>query len=105
MIKMEDIEKFGQAIGREFSPERVVLFGSHAYGTPGEDSDVDLLVVMDHDGQSVEQSVAMRMRLRPPFPVDLLVRSPGRVRERLEMGDPFIREILDNGRVLYEAAH
>ena len=45
----------------------------------------------------------MRLRLRPAFPVDLIVRTPQTVRQRLEMGDDFIREILDEGIVLYEA--
>ena len=47
--------------------------------------------------------VAIRMRLRPRFPVDLLVRTPERVRERIRMGDTFMREIVTRGRVLYEA--
>jgi hypothetical protein len=51
----------------------------------------------------VDKSVEIRMKLRPPFSVDLLVRSPEKVRERIEMGDPFLREILERGKVLYEA--
>ena len=43
------------------------------------------------------------MKLRPGFPVDLLVRTPDKVRERIEMGDTFMREILEQGKVLYEA--
>ncbi len=47
----------------------------------------------------------MRMKLRPSFPLDLLVRTPSKIRERLAMGDDFIKEILEKGKVLYEAAH
>ena len=103
MATMAEIEKFGQDIGREFHPHRAVLFGSYAYGTPNKDSDVDILVVMPVEGRSVNQSVAISMRLRPPFPMDLLVRTPGKVRERLDMGDCFMEEILEKGKVLYEA--
>ena len=90
-------------MGREFHAQRVVLFGSYANGHPGEDSDVDLLVVMPFEGRSVHQSVAMRMKLRPGFPVDLLVRRPEQVQERLVMGDDFMRSIMEEGQVLYEA--
>ena len=55
------------------------------------------------EGRSVEQSVEMRLRLHPAFPVDLIVRTPETVRQRLEMGDTFMRDILRDGKVLYEA--
>ncbi len=45
------------------------------------------------------------MKLRPRFPMDLLVRTPEKVRERIEMGDTFMREILEQGKILYEADH
>ena len=103
MVTMSQIEELGRRIGCEFRSERVVLFGSYARGLGTEDSDVDLLVILPFDGKSVNQSVEMRMRLRPTFPVDLIVRTPEKVRERLEMGDDFMREILEEGIVLYEA--
>ena len=102
MATMQQIRTFGLRIGREFRPEKVVLFGSHAWGKPSPDSDVDLLVVLPFQGKAVRKSVEIRLRLRPPFPVDLLVRTPEKVRERLATGDTFIREILEEGKVLYE---
>ncbi len=103
MVTINQIEELGRRIGREFHAHRVVLFGSHAHGVPTEDSDVDLLVILPFEGRSVNQSVEIRMRLRPAFPVDLIVRTPEKVRERVEMGDDFTREILEEGKVLYEA--
>ncbi len=103
MVTMNQIEDLGRRIGREFRADRVVLFGSYARGVPTDDSDVDLLVVLPFEGKSVHQSVEMRMRLRPAFAVDLIVRTPEKVRERLEMGDDFMREVLEEGKVLYEA--
>jgi len=105
MVTMQQIEQFGRDIGREFQPERVLLFGSYARGTATRDSDVDLLVILPFEGKPVEKSVEIRLRLRPGFPVDLLVRTPERVRERLAMGDDFMRELLEEGKVLYEAHH
>ena len=103
MVTMNEIKALGREIGREFHAHKVVLFGSHARGLAVEDSDVDLLVILPFSGESVRQSVAMRMKLRPAFPVDLIVRTPDKVRERIGMGDDFMREILEKGKVLYEA--
>ncbi len=103
MVAMASIEEFGRRIGREFGAERVILFGSHAHGAVSEDSDVDLLVIGPFERRSVDRSVEIRMRLRPRFPVDLLVRTAEKVRERIQMGDDFMREIVEEGKVLYEA--
>ncbi len=103
MVAMNRIEEFGRRIGREFGAEKVILFGSYARGTPAPDSDVDLLVIGPFTGRSVDTSVAIQMKLRPGFPVDLLVRTPEKIRERIELGDTFMQEVLSQGRVLYEA--
>ena len=103
MVAMNRIEEFGRRIGHEFGAERVILFGSYAQGAVTDDSDVDLLVIVPFEGRNVDKSVEIRMKLRPRFPVDLLVRTPEKVRQRIEMGDGFMREILQEGKVLYEA--
>ena len=84
-------------------PERVILFGSYAGGTPTEDSDVDLLVVVETTAPPVERFAAASQALWPrPFPIDLLVLTPAEARRALTTGDPFITDILRRGRVLYE---
>jgi predicted nucleotidyltransferase len=103
MVAMNEIERFGRLIGEKFGAQKVVLFGSYAVGPVSEDSDVDLLVVCPCEGRSVDKSVEIRLQLRPRFPVDLLVRTPEKIRQRIEMGDDFIKEILEEGKVLYEA--
>ncbi|MCX7047285.1 MAG: nucleotidyltransferase domain-containing protein [Candidatus Sumerlaeota bacterium] len=103
MVHHNTIRAYARRIAREFKPRAIVLFGSYAYGRPTEDSDVDLLVVMPHKGRSVKQALDIRLRLRAPFPLDLLVRSPRTLKERMEMGDCFVREIMEKGRILYEA--
>jgi len=87
----------------EYSPQRVVLFGSCARRTATPDSDVDLLVVMNHRESDARMAARIRAALHTSFPVDVLVRSPARLRQRLAMGDPFIKEILGKGVTLYEA--
>ncbi len=103
MVAMNEIEEFGRRIGRHFGVERVILFGSYARGEVTDDSDVDLLVIGSFEGRSVDKSVEIRLKLRPGFPVDLIVRTPEKLRQRLEMGDGFMQEILEEGKVLYEA--
>lgn len=103
MINRTQIQKYARTIGRKFRPQRVILFGSHARGKATEDSDVDLLVIMDHDkSRNVDQAIAMRLQTDAPFPMDLLVKRPTEVTDRLAMNDSFIKGILDEGEVLYE---
>jgi predicted nucleotidyltransferase len=84
-------------------PEKIILFGSYAYGRPSNDSDVDLLVVLDTRARPVERYLAVSRLLRPrPFPLDLLVKTLEEIRQGLEQGNTFIREIITQGRVLYE---
>jgi predicted nucleotidyltransferase len=99
----EQLQEVVRRIKRAFDPQRILLFGSHAYGKPMADSDVDLLVVMESDERPAVRSAAIAKELLDiPFPIDILARTPGEIRYRLEIGDHFIREILERGEVLYE---
>jgi len=100
---MQQIQELAQRIGQEFCPDRVLLFGSHAYGEPGADSDVDMLVIMRHEGKNWRMATEIRGRVRPRFPLDLIVRTPDQIRERLELGDCFVKEITEKGKALYES--
>jgi predicted nucleotidyltransferase len=102
MIDEVEIAKLTQRIVREFEPDKVVLFGSYAYGHPGPESDVDLLVVLPFTGRPFRKSLEILNRVAPDFPVDLLARHPEDTSRRYAEGDPLIREALDHGKVLYE---
>ena len=104
MIELRRIQELGERIAQEFQPERIVLFGSYAYGTPTEDSDVDLLVILPYEGTGARKSIEILNRVCPAFPVDLLVRTPQQLRQRLEWNDYFLKEILERGVTLYAAA-
>jgi predicted nucleotidyltransferase len=103
-IPMHVIRRYARAIAEEFDPDKIILFGSYAYCTPHEDSDVDLLVVMPNRTKQ-NQAVRIRMRLTAPFPMDLLVRTLTQLNRRLEMGDSFMKTIVSQGKVLYEKAN
>jgi predicted nucleotidyltransferase len=77
------------------------LFGSFAYGTPHEYSDVDLLVIMPAR-EELTQAARIQLAFEPVLPLDILVRTPQRLRRRLAEGDAFLREVMTLGTVLYE---
>ncbi|TMQ34177.1 MAG: nucleotidyltransferase domain-containing protein [Planctomycetota bacterium] len=98
---MRVIQRYARAIAEEFDPDQIILFGSYAYGTPHEDSDVDLFVIMPARNQH-DQAVRFRYRLAAPFPVDLIVRTPKQVQWRLQEGESFTTAIVSRGKILYE---
>ena len=106
MVPIKEIQCYCDAIAKAFRPERIILFGSHAYGKPHRDSDVDVLVVMPKSRRMGKRpSLKIRQTVRANFPVDILVRDPQFVSQRLEEGDSFLEEITEKGRVMYETVH
>ena len=104
MVTRKDIQATCDDIVREFKPLQVILFGSYAYGTPKEYSDVDLLVVLPvADSETRDQAVEIRQRIPRRFSMDLLVRSPEDIAYRISHNDWFLREITEKGEVLYES--
>ena len=102
MAGMKEIRALSRRIAKEFDPERIILFGSYAYGNPTPHSDVDLLVIMDFEGKPFWKSLEILGRLEPSFSTDILARRPDDTRKRYALGDPLIREAIDRGKVLYE---
>ncbi|MBI1832239.1 MAG: nucleotidyltransferase domain-containing protein [Planctomycetes bacterium] len=101
---MAAIHRFAREVVEKFHPERIILFGSHAYGKPHADSDVDILVIMPARNE-LDQAVKICLDVDYHFPLDLLVRTPANLAWRLEQGDSFLREVVDRGKVLYEATN
>jgi predicted nucleotidyltransferase len=102
-VPMRVIRRFARQVAEQFHPDKIILFGSYAYGTPHEDSDVDILVVMPARNQ-LDMAVRIDRAIEAPFPLDLIVRTPKNLRWRLEAGDWFLREVVAKGKVLYEQA-
>ena len=98
----EKINEFVANIAKKFKPEKIILFGSYGYGNPNKDSDIDVLVVISSKKRPVDLAIQIRSAIPAPFPVDLLVRTPRQIEERLSMNDFFIKEIITKGKVLYE---
>jgi predicted nucleotidyltransferase len=103
-IPMRLIRKFARDVSQKFDPEKIILFGSYAYGTPHADSDVDILVVMRTRNQ-LDQAAKISIDIDPPFPLDIIVRTPHSMKWRLADGESFLTEITTKGKVLYEKDH
>lgn len=103
-IPMRIIRRFARQVAERFQPDKIILFGSYAYGTPHDNSDVDILVIMPARNE-LDQAVRIRWTVEHNFPLDLIVRTPKNMKWRLEEGDWFLREIVSRGKILYEKTH
>ena len=99
-ISMSAIRQYAHQIAEKFQPDKVILFGSFARGEQREGSDVDLLVVMPAKNV-VSQAIRIRMAVPAPFAMDLIVRTPDYLRQRIAEGNWFLREITETGVVLH----
>jgi predicted nucleotidyltransferase len=100
-VPMAVIRRFARRVAERFRPDKIILFGSHAYGTPHAETDVDILVIMPARNQ-IDQAVSIELACDPPFPLDIIVRTSRNMKWRLEEGESFLREVVSRGRVLHE---
>jgi uncharacterized protein len=100
-VPMREIRRFARQVAERFHPEKIILFGSYAYGTPHADSDVDILVIMPTLNQ-LDQGAKISIAIDPPFPLDIIVRTLHSMQWRLAEGESFLREITSKGKTLYE---
>jgi predicted nucleotidyltransferase len=104
-ISRKSIRLAAQKIASSVKPEKIILFGSYAYGKPTPDSDVDFLIIVpqkSRKGRDHAYDKASDVLIPRPFPVDLLIRSQRDIAKRIREGDFFLKEIIQNGKVLYE---
>ena len=101
MNPMQRIQSLANRIAQEISPQRIILFGSHARGKPGPDSDVDLLVITDRP-EGNDASLRLRRKVEYSFPLDLIVCDARRLAHRIKAGDFFLQDAMQFGKVLYE---
>jgi len=81
-VSQEQIDEIVQRIVRALSPEKIILFGAYARGTPTLDSDVDLLVIWDTDQSPLERYMTVSSLLIPrQFPMDILVHTPAEIEQ------------------------
>ena len=102
IVSRQAIAEIAWQIVDRFEPERIILFGSYAYGKPHPESDIDLLVVMKTPLKETEQAIRICQTIPYHYGLDLLVRTPANLHRRIALGDQFLNEITIRGKVLYE---
>lgn len=103
MSTQEKIKEITDKIVKEYQPEKIILFGSWAWGKPGPDSDVDLFVIKETEEPLPKRiEILDKLFSRREFPMDFLVYTPRQIEKRLMIKDFFVKEIMENGKILYE---
>ena len=100
---LEMVEKIKQG----YQPEKIILFGSYAYGTPQRDSDIDLLIIKETAERPIDRRVEVSRMVSDPnrlIPFEPMVLTPAELEKRIQVGDQFVQEILKKGEVLYAAS-
>lgn len=105
MNKQKELKKLKiivQRIADNYNPDKIILFGSYAWGKPDKHSDVDIFIVKKtknshQTAREIDGEIFPR-----PFPMDIIVYDPKKVKERLKLGDFFIRNIIEKGKILYD---
>ena len=98
----QEIKKITDQIVKNYKPEKIILFGSYAYGKLTMSSDVDLLIIKKSRKKRVERIKEVLMKVESEIPLEPLVYTPKEIQERLELGDFFSQNILRKGKLLYE---
>lgn len=101
-----EINKIVRKIVERYNPQRIILFGSYAYGKPNSESDIDLLIIKETSERFIDRWTNIRRIVSDPkrtIPFEPIVLTPEEVAERLAVGDQFIEEIVTKGEVLHVA--
>ena len=91
-------------LAEEYKPKKIILFGSHAYGRPSEESDIDLLIIKETNKRPIDRWVEVKKLLRETsrsLPISPLVYTEKEIEERTAIKDFFVEEIFEKGEVLY----
>ncbi|MDI6883223.1 MAG: nucleotidyltransferase domain-containing protein [Patescibacteria group bacterium] len=101
-FQQKEIKKIIKQIVEKYKPEKIVLFGSFAYGKPKASSDVDLLVIKKTTKPKVKRIKELLMKIKSNLPIEPLVYNPKELKERFNLGDFFFQDISKKGKILYE---
>ncbi|MBI5749616.1 MAG: nucleotidyltransferase domain-containing protein [Nitrospinae bacterium] len=104
MDKNVMITQIIEKIKKYFQPEKIIIFGSFAWGTPTKDSDLDLLIIKDSKEKPRKRALEVRRIISEEnafIGIDILVYTPEEFNKRMKMGDSFLSMVMKKGRVVY----
>lgn len=102
MKNQKEIKKITDQIIKKCRPEKIILFGSFAYGKPKPSSDIDLLIIKKSRKRKVERIKEILMKVESEIPLEPLVYTPKEIQKRLDMRDFFFQNVFRKGKLLYE---
>ncbi len=101
-ITKKHIKKIVKKISEKFDVEKIILFGSYVRGNANENSDVDLLVIMNTNERRIKKRYEIYRSLTPiNFALDIIVRTENDIKTRIPQGDWFLKEVIESGEILY----
>lgn len=95
------IDSIKNQLVKKYKPDKIILFGSGAKGKMSEDSDLDFFIIKDEKKRFHDRMVEVYKLVEKDIAADFIVYTPKEVSERLNMGDPFIKSVFEEGKVLY----
>lgn len=98
----KEIKRITERIKKNYKPEKIILFGSCAYGRVSPSSDIDMLIVKKSPKKRIDRIQEVLFLIDNNLPFEPLVYTPTELKERLDLGDFFIEEIIKKGKILYE---
>jgi predicted nucleotidyltransferase len=99
----KEVTRLARRIKEKYKPEKIILFGSFAWGKPKKDSDVDLFIAKKTKKNTLKRIMEVdKILFNRNIPLDILVYTPRQIKERLALGDFFVEDILNKGKILYE---
>jgi uncharacterized protein len=105
LASFDEIKAQVNHIVDKFHPQKIILFGSYAIGNPDPESDVDFLIIIETLKSTWKLHSEIALALDHSFPIDIVVKTPSQIDERVNNGDFFLKNILDHGKVIYERTH
>lgn len=100
--ELKKLKVITQRIVAQYDPEKIILFGSYAWGKPNKDSDFDLFIVKKGKGNFLTEQQKVRKIIDGEIAADILIATPSEVKRKLTFGDFFFREIMKNGKSVYD---
>lgn len=101
-MEKKQIEQITRTVVSQYKPEKVILFGSFAYGKPKASSDIDMLIVKKTKKRKIDRIKEVLFLVDSDLPFEPLVYTPKEIKQRLSLGDFFIEKVMNQGKVLYE---
>lgn len=100
--ELQKLKIITKKIVKNYAPEKIILFGSYAWGKTNKDSDFDLFIIKKGKKDFLTEQQKIRKIIDGEIAADILVHTQKEVDKRLKLGDFFFADIINKGKYLYE---